>query len=270
MSRHRSNSDSRHSYDSEIYESPEERLEKRLEDYQFEGTRFLDLSNIGITNIPYLPNDLEELYCGNNKLKYIPPLPLTLKRLVCSGNKNLKSLPPLPPSLEVLKCHNCSLEKLPSLPSTLLELEASNNKLKSLPPLSHSLLSIHVDNNYLISIPSLPTNLRLFNCSNNMIKELPELPDSILYLYCYNNKLIDFPLTLPISILGLSADNNTFPNRDFKKESLKEYHDKICDFLTKKRISERVSRVKEELIEKAWHPDRVCKWIESGIDITVL
>jgi len=103
-----------------------------------------------------------------------------------------------------------------------------------------------------------------------MIKEIPDLPDSLFYIYCFNNQLIDFPLTLPKSIQVLSADNNSFPNRDFKTESVKEYHEKICDFLTKKRILERVSLVKEELIEKAWHPDRVCKWIEAGYDITVL
>ena len=35
----------------------------------------------------------------------------------------------------------------------------------------------------------------------------------------------------------------------------------------KRRAKERTSIIKEELIAKAWHPDRVQKWLDSGMDI---
>jgi Leucine-rich repeat (LRR) protein len=236
MSRYRSNSDDRLSYDSELYRSPEERLESRLEDYHYEGTKFLDLSNLGITNIPYLPNDLEELYCGNNKLKSLPPLPPTLKRLDCSGNKKLKQMPELPPALYILKCDYCSLEELPHLPNTLTEISVSNNKLKTLPPLPHSLLSIHMDCNELLTLPPLPPKLLIINCSNNKLKKLPTLPKNLKDIYCYKNDLEELPLTLPSSLEVLSANHNKFPDRDFKKESVKEYHERVCLFVSQKRI----------------------------------
>ena len=37
--------------------------------------------------------------------------------------------------------------------------------------------------------------------------------------------------------------------------------------IMKKRVNERIEIIKEELVAKAWHPSRVEKWLECGMDI---
>ena len=39
----------------------------------------------------------------------------------------------------------------------------------------------------------------------------------------------------------------------------------IC--IMKRRAKERSALIKEELVAKAWHPSRVEKWLEAGLDI---
>ena len=37
--------------------------------------------------------------------------------------------------------------------------------------------------------------------------------------------------------------------------------------IMKRRAKERSALIKEELVANAWHPDRVQKWLDAGIDI---
>jgi Leucine-rich repeat (LRR) protein len=102
----------------------------------------LDLSNLGLTELPPLPPTLVELDCRGNQLTELPQLvsedPSTLKYLYCEGNQ-LTSLPQLPSTLRHLNCHSNQLTSLPQLPSTLSELHCSYNQLTSLPQLPSTL-----------------------------------------------------------------------------------------------------------------------------------
>jgi Leucine-rich repeat (LRR) protein len=71
----------------------------------------LTVASYGLTSLPELPEDLEILYCYENKLTSLPELPKTLKILMCHDNQ-IKLLPELPEKLEVLYCYNNPLESL--------------------------------------------------------------------------------------------------------------------------------------------------------------
>lgn len=36
---------------------------------------------------------------------------------------------------------------------------------------------------------------------------------------------------------------------------------------SKKRMQDRCKAIKEELMMVVWHPDRVCKWMQAGLDV---
>ncbi len=113
----------------------------------------LQLQELGLTELPILPNNIKTLYCFNNQLTELPSLcSLTnLETLYCSGNQ-LTELPSLASliNLETLYCGGNQLTKLPTLPNNLLYLDCHNNKLTELP----SLCSL--------------TNLQHLNCSGNI------------------------------------------------------------------------------------------------------
>ena len=71
----------------------------------------LDLSNLGLTELPLLPDRLQVLYCGYNQLTELPPLPNTLQELYCNGNQ-LTEIPTLPDTLVRLYCYGNQLTEL--------------------------------------------------------------------------------------------------------------------------------------------------------------
>ena len=73
---------------------------------------------------------LETLYCDENYLISLPPLPESLRLLSCLRNK-LRSLPPLPQTLEYLFCSYNPLNSLPPLPESLLNLYCDKTGLTS-------------------------------------------------------------------------------------------------------------------------------------------
>ena len=60
--------------------------------------------------MPTLPQNLEELYCSNNKLTSLPSLPQNLQKLYCSNNK-LTLLPTLPQNLKILSYSTIAIYK---------------------------------------------------------------------------------------------------------------------------------------------------------------
>jgi Leucine-rich repeat (LRR) protein len=80
--------------------------QRRIDEWVAEGyvEKDLDLSYLGLRQLPSLPETLENLYCNENKLTSLPILPANLLILDCSNNK-LTSLPTLPESLIYLFCY---------------------------------------------------------------------------------------------------------------------------------------------------------------------
>lgn len=168
----------------------------------------LDLSQLGLTELPPLPPDVKVLRCYKNKLTRLPQLPKTLKELRCDNNL-LEELPELPSKLEFLNCGYNQITKLPNLPKRLLELTCRHNYLESLPLLPKDLYELDCLGNLLKSLPDLPDEMRELQCSLNQLTKLPKLPSNLLTLDCTENKLTTLP-RLPMELENLEAYGNPF------------------------------------------------------------
>ena len=127
-------------------------------------------------DLVYLPDlrrfsKLETLYCSNNQLSSLPPLPDSLRHLEFASNK-LTSLPPLPDGLESLDCYTNQLTSLPPLPDYLVYLDCQNNKLTYLPKLPDRLKYLYCENNKLTSLPPLPDSLEELICKGNHFNQI--------------------------------------------------------------------------------------------------
>lgn len=71
-------------------------------------------------------SQLEELFCGFNKLSVLPELPVTLEQLYCHDNR-LQNLGALHEGLQELYCGYNKLEEHPHLPSTCTEFNGVGN-----------------------------------------------------------------------------------------------------------------------------------------------
>lgn len=152
--------------------------EQRIKSYV--SGSLLDLSYLGLTELPPLPDSVTELDVSENPLKNLPvTLPSSLQTLLCVS-ASLTQLPSLPPSLKTLICSHNFLTELPSFPPLLQKLSCEGNRLTNL--------------------PSLPPNLTYLDCNYNQIKVLPSLPSTLTILSCKGNEALDTSL-LPASIV---------------------------------------------------------------------
>ncbi len=127
-------------------------------------TENLDISYLGLAELPPIPSNCRSLTCVFNKLTSLPQL--NYHYLSCGGNQ-LTSLPELP---------DCWF------------LTCSDNKLISLPPLPKC-QQLYCGNNKLTFLPELPYCDTL-DCSHNMLTTLPEqLHNECEVLDCSDNQL---------------------------------------------------------------------------------
>lgn len=101
----------------------------------------------GVRVVPEVSwDEVTELWCYDNLLEALPPLPKGLKVLSCHANR-LSTLPDLPETLVSLYCARCHLSALPQLPKGLVVLSCDDNLLETLPPLPVSLTELDCVNN---------------------------------------------------------------------------------------------------------------------------
>lgn len=230
-------------------------------------------------------NDEERLDLSNLKLTELPELPNGIKYLDCSNNYLTSLSDTLPISLVYLNCNNNRLTSLPvTLPSRLWFLDCSNNRLRSLPKsLPAHLEDLKCDHNRLIYLPAkLPSRLQVLDCSYN--DELSvfskKLPDGLTYLNCsYNYSLHSIPIPFPEDLWRFYYyDSNLDVEEELLEEEFEE-NDEPCggygdNYImweyfpsrparnSKKRIRRRCAAIKEALMARAWHPDRLASLIE--------
>lgn len=104
------------------------------------------------TGTEVIPAGIERLKCRGNFEK-LPPLPDSLKILLCYECTYLKKLPKLPEGLRILNCSGCSnLKKMPELPNSLQEL------------ICNSCVNLK-------SLPDFPANLKTLICEKGIIRQ---------------------------------------------------------------------------------------------------
>lgn len=153
----------------------------------------------------------------------------------------------------------------------LLELEEhpldlSYMDLDVLPKIPSDVKVLQCSGNNLTQLPELPRGLTHLYCSHNQLTSLPDpLPEGLLALYCCGNQLTYLPDKLPPNLLIFICENNHFPEREYG-EPIHEYVTRINQIASQIRTVDRTLVFKEELMMRAWHPSRVDKWVEAGID----
>lgn len=252
-----------------------------------EGIVHLTCSFNKLTSLPELPQSLRSLYCGYNQLTSLPPLP-SLDYLHCQLNQ-LTSLPTLPPFLLTLLCHTNRLTSLPLLPSTLDILRCGNNQLTSLPTLPPIMFAISCYCNPLTALPTLPLELEELSCHSCTLTSLPLLPSNLRKLNCLGNPLETLP-ELPSTLEQVQAELPIHCEMDWEiQEEIQHGGRMIYDGMypdlvgtvnymivraaayvnqeSKKRCNERCAKYKHEIMMTVWHPKRVALLIERGIDL---
>lgn len=189
----------------------EERIEAWYSEFQNASEEdrpyiLLDLSNLNLTSLPILPDEVRGLNCSNNNLTSIEYLPANLMTLYASNN-SLVSISFFPDSLRIISITENQLTALPNLPSMLSSLNCSNNYLYALPNLPGRLTDLECSYNQLTSLPNLPPELNILNCDHNRLTQIPRLPSNLQVLNCNNNLITRLP-RIPVSVVNLFALNN--------------------------------------------------------------
>jgi Leucine-rich repeat (LRR) protein len=227
--------------------------QRRVDDWvkKNDTKTLLDLTDLGLIELPTLPNNLKHLYCYKNKLVSLPTLPESLETLECWENKldilpilptklkylnfsfnNISKIPELPDSLESLACNNNNISEISKLPSLLQVLVCNNNTLETLPELPSVLNILICNNNNLKELPTLPPKLKELECNTNKLKALPELPKKLKLLDCTHNLITSLP-TFPATLIRLKYDKIINTNKVYKKPSIQlgDFMDEQKEFL---------------------------------------
>lgn len=144
------------------------------------------------------------------------------------------------------------------IPDTCETLCLQDNHLRAFPkPLPPKLKRLIIDNNELTSIPEgvLPPTLEYLCASWNQITKVPSTwPPALRALYVGHNSLSVPQEYTETTGLGLET----------YKARLKAEQDRIEEEASRHRITERVRRYGNELLQVALHPDRIDKWVQAG------
>jgi Leucine-rich repeat (LRR) protein len=165
----------------------------------------------------------------------------------------LTSLPELPSGLQVLDCNHTQLTSLPELPSGLIQLYCSKIQLTSLPELPSGLIQLWCSYTQLTSLPNLSSGLQTLSCHHTYLTSLPELPSGLLSLHCSNT-----PLILQ------RKENESIADYNLRWRAWREEKE------SRKRIQTKHRLLKEEIVMEAWHPRKVERWVELGVELADL
>jgi Leucine-rich repeat (LRR) protein len=256
-------------YFEEVYINTIETFPESLEYFLLMYTEIYKLPNI-------FPRSLKSIYIyGRIYVETLPEFPESLEKIYLFSLENVKQFPKLPSNIKELDITGEHIENIDeilidSLESLVLYCKGTN-KIKRLP---QNLRGLCLERCDIIKLPELPKTLKTLNIPYTEISELPEeLPPELETLIIYDTKIKELPI-LPETLTeffmcGLELESAYIYNdsTDDLKEYIKRVNILTETRISKKRIIQRTVCYKLELIEKAWHPDRICKWIEAGIDI---
>jgi Leucine-rich repeat (LRR) protein len=206
----------------------QQRIDKWLRDGN--PKKWLNLSNLQLTELPPLAPTVRRLNCGNNKLTHLTNIPPSLQYLKCDRNYLVQFPSGLPTSLVFVHCaDNTTLVNIDELPDSvtyinmfacegvqhILKLPSdlrilwfgfafTLKEIREFPP---KLISVRIMESQLVSLPILPLTLKELVVVQSCLTTLPELPHSLLYLDVPGNNLTELP-SLPPNIICVSIQAN--------------------------------------------------------------
>lgn len=152
-----------------------------------EKENYLDLSNLGLKELPEIPetlNNIIYLFINDNLISNIDISRFLTLQVIDISDNNISSIEFLPQNLEELVCNNCKLINI-CLNSNLKRLHCQDNFLETF---SHyeNLVDLRCDNNKIKHIPSFPNLIKL-SCTNNPIEKI-DIQQNLKVLDCsYSN-----------------------------------------------------------------------------------
>lgn len=184
-------------------------------------SKLLDVSNLGITFLPPLPDSITELNASYNKLIAISDLPKTLKKLTIWSNQIIYLPEDLPAELEILNAGNNLISYIPSLPKKLQKLDLSYNNLETIIALPDTVTTFIANTNNIKKIFSFPASMKTLEIANNELKYLPNFPENTTKINVGRNKLTAIP-PLPKKIYSLNFSHNLVTQAPVLPTSLRE------------------------------------------------
>lgn len=184
----------------------------RINDAAARNSKSLDLSNIGLTEIPSeLANgySFDYINLDNNKIKKLAGIPIGVKTLsVC--NNILDDIYDLPSSLISLYADNNNIShlNLKHLPN-INYISAHNNRVNQISYPPENLFILLISHNKLTSIKNL-SSVKILNVSANELTEF-DFPQNVVDVNISNNKissLLNIPLTLKKLVCTDTIINN--------------------------------------------------------------
>lgn len=190
--------------------------------------------------------------------------------LCFTGYRWLKKLPTLPQNLTHLEVSRTNFLSLPEcLPSTITHLRCSENYVKKLPRvLPLALVNMSIWNTDIKILPPLPSKLYMLDIGFTKIKSLPTLPNTIRYLY---TEALD-DIKLEVIDQELPEDLQWYTHYKtiklrYEKQQIIEHNRKVTS-VQRERCIARCKRIRDELMEVTWNPDRpnLLQWCGIGDD----
>lgn len=189
-------------------------------------TETLDLSNLGLTELPYLPSTVKRLNCSNNSLTIIAELPESLEYINCSKNK-IYLIEEFPINCRYIDCSYNVLKSLPEIPIDCTYLDISHNEFKRIPILPDTIEYLNYFDNYidnkiyddLVLMPNIKkingAKISFVNSSDNMnTYSQPQIPSPKMHISkcIYKNTVQDVEDYLSKSNDNIVTGSDTFYN----------------------------------------------------------
>lgn len=160
-------------------------LKERLDEIQNTPKKTLDISNLGLKELPAnLPDKIKRLNCSGNPLISINKLPSSLKILHCC-NTFIRQLDNIPDGLIKLYCINTHIMSLNNLPNSLKVLVADEcSNIQAITFLPSSLQVLSLEKTSIKSIKYFPSTLRKLFLRKTNLEYVPEIPNGVVQMYC--------------------------------------------------------------------------------------
>lgn len=239
-------------------------IEYRLSECKQNDYNYLDISNMGLIDVPNIPDDIvknvKNLFMSENKFSNIKDLSAFIKVTTVDLSSNtLTKLPKLPKLIEELsiRCNNIiNIDDFITY-QKLKRVDCSHNNITSIP--SHNALEILICNSNNIENFGVMNNLKKLSCKNNKIKILnvfpnieilecdrnnlikifvdPKFEKNLLLqeIYCSHNNLQDVPVNLGNKLRILQCYDNQIKKINFMNNLV----ELVCDYNDELQISKK-------------------------------